>query len=131
MSFTDLGYSASNEISPDAWKEYMLGNLAKQDAYQQDRLNQYIGLQERARAKAKREQLVAGIKSGLQYGMQKAMTPAAEQTIGTTGAVTTASGATVTPTPALPQVPGMEGILQPPENILSWEELFPEFKRVK
>ena len=79
MSFTDLGYSASNELSPDAWKEYMLGNLAKQDAYQQDRLNQYIGLQERARAKAKREQLVAGIKSGLQYGMQKAMTPAAEK----------------------------------------------------
>lgn len=118
MSFTDLGYSASNELSPDAWKEYMLGNLAKQDAYQQDRLNQYIGLQERARAKAKREQLVAGIKSGLQFGMQKAMTPAVEQPVGTTGAVTTASGATITPTPALPQVPGMEGILQPSENIL-------------
>jgi hypothetical protein len=54
-AFENLGYAASNELAPDAWKDYMLGNLDKQDQYQQERLNQYVALQERARAKRKNQ----------------------------------------------------------------------------
>ena len=77
-AFENLGYAASNELSPDAWKGYMLDNLNKQDQYQQEWLNQYIALQQRAEAKAKKQALVSGIKTALQYGMSKAMEPKAE-----------------------------------------------------
>jgi hypothetical protein len=62
-AFENLGYAASNELAPDAWKDYMLGNLDKQDQYQQERLNQYVALQERARAKRIRQNQIAGMKS--------------------------------------------------------------------
>jgi hypothetical protein len=103
-AFENLGYAASNELAPDAWKDYMLGNLDKQDQYQQERLNQYVALQERARAKRIRQNQIAGIKSALGSVGQIAgqFGAGAETPLGTTGALTTASGATITPSPALP-----------------------------